>query len=145
MNKRYFLLLALTAFYFTKTSTLWCANQSDFIFTREIPIGIKSMPGNESTTVRQTIRNATSRFLDFRWINYDGNLNLVTPKTDWGHASIAPNNILQGLTSVGHPIAVIDSINGKLLGCYIFNNAGEYHLVIQESFFGFEIVLDNIR
>ena len=73
MNKKYLLLVALSAFYFNETTTLWGADDSVFLFTKEIPVGIKSKPGTEATKVRQKIRNATSRFLDLRWINYDGN------------------------------------------------------------------------
>ncbi len=71
MNKKYLLLVALSAFYFNETTTLWGADDSVFLFTKEIPVGIKSKPGTEATKVRQKIRNATSRFLDLRWINYD--------------------------------------------------------------------------
>ena len=145
MNKRYLIQFAVVAFYFTKSATSWCASENNYTFTRSIPSGIKSKPGSESTQVRQQIRNGTNRFLDFRWINYDGNLELIRPKTDWGFSSIAPNNILRGGTFIGHPFVIVDSINGKLLGCYIFNNIGTFNLVIQETKDGFQLVQDELK
>jgi len=143
MNKKYLLLLAFNVLFFAKTESGWCANESDFVFTRSIPTGIKSKSANDSTKVRHKIRNATNRFLDFRWINYDGNLELVRPKADLGFESIGPNNFLQGETYIGHPLVIIDPTSGKLLGCCIFNKTGDYSLAIQETLFGFELVQEN--
>ena len=145
MNKKYLLLVALSAFYFNETTTLWGADDSVFLFTKEIPVGIKSKPGTEATKVRQKIRNATSRFLDLRWINYDGNLELVRPNSNFGFVSIAPNNINAGITFIGNPFAIIDSINGKLLGCYIFNKTGDFKLAIQETKDGVELITDGVK
>ena len=145
MNKKSILLVVLVAFYFNEKASLWGAEGSGYLFTKEIPVGIKSKPGVEATKVRQKIRNATSRFLDLRWINYEGNLELVRPNSNFGFVSIAPNNINAGITFIGHPFAIIDSINGKLLGCYIFNKTGDFKLAIQETKDGVELITDGVK
>jgi len=138
-------LVALSALYLNETTTLWGAEDSGFLFTKEIPVGIKSKPGVEATKVSIRIRNATSRFLDLRWINYEGNLELVRPNANSGFVSTAPNNINSGITFIGHPFAIIDSINGKLLGCYIFNKTGDFKLAIQETKDGVELIPDGLK
>jgi hypothetical protein len=145
MNKKSILLVVLVAFYFNEKASLWGAEGSGYLFTKEIPVGIKSKPGVEATKVSIRIRNGTSRFLDLRWINYDGNLVLVSPNTNSGFVSIAPNNINAGITYIGHPFAIIDSLNGKLLGCYIFNKTGDFKLVIQESKDGVKLVPEGLK
>ena len=137
--------MAILVYYLTKAITPLCAEEKDFDFTKSIPDGIKSRPGSDSTKVMQKIRNGTARYLDIRWINYEGNIELIRPKTDWGFVSIAPNNIHEGITYVGHPFIVMDSINGKLLGCYVFKNTGEYKLVIQETKDGFQLTSENTK
>ena len=145
MNKKYLMLIGLTAFCFTQSVAPLCASENDFDFTKNIPDGIKSKSGSDATKVIQKIRNGTSRYLDFRWINYEGNIELVRAKTDWGFVSLAPNNFQEGITFVGHPFIIMDSINGKLLGCYVFNKVGQYNLVLKETKDGFQIVPENIK
>lgn len=105
----------------------------EFVFTREIPPGIKSTHLEGPNRVEVQILNGTGRYLDFRWIDWNGNLELLRSKADWGHVSIAPGNRWGQVTYVGHPFAVVDPLRPELLGCLVFRKTGDYRLRLQES------------
>lgn len=114
----------------------------EFVLTRRIPPGIKSTHVEGANRVEVQILNGTGRYLDFRWIDWNGNLELLRPKVDWGHASIAPGNRWGQFTYVGHPFAIVDPLEGKLLGCLVFRKTGNYRLRLMESSDGLELVRD---
>jgi hypothetical protein len=106
-------------------------NNSDYKFEEVIPPGIKSQPGNAQ--VYCEIRNNTSRFLDFRWIDFEGNLELVRERQTWGHKSTGPGNNFAGGTFVGHPFVISDPLNGKTFGYIVFLRSGKQKLTINED------------
>jgi hypothetical protein len=111
-----------------------CLGEEAYVFTRDIPSGLKSEEGKDSTKLKISILNKTKRFLDFRWLNYQGNLELVRPRDpDHGHASIAPNNTFVQETFIGHPWVISDMLSGKLFGCLNFRKTGDFQIVAEEG------------
>ena len=111
----------------------------DFLLTQEIPKGIKSRHEHGPNQVEVEILNGTGRYLDFRWIDWDGNLELLRRQADWGHVSIAPGNRWGQRTYVGHPFAIVDPLKGQVLGCLVFQKPGNYRLKLQEYAGGLEL------
>jgi hypothetical protein len=114
------------------------AIQDDFVFSADIPVSAKSENSNGKATIE--VLNSTGRYLDFRWINFDGNLELVRPNSTWGFCSIAPGNKWKQNTFTGHPFLIIDSLNAKIIGCLVINKKGDYKLNIQDSPTGFRLI-----
>jgi len=107
--------------------------EAPFVFRETIPAGTRSSGGSAESRVVVRILNGTDRFLDFRWIDFEGNLDLVRRDTSWGHISIGPGNVWAQQTYVGHPFAIVDPLRGKVLGSFVFQKKGEYRLEIRES------------
>lgn len=108
-------------------------SDESFAFTETIPAGTRSCPGGPETRVEVEIRNGTERFLDFRWIDFEGNLDLVRRETNWGHASIGPGGLWRQTTYVGHPFVIVDPLRGETLGSFVFRKPGTLALEIWES------------
>ena len=115
-------------------------SSEEFVLTQAIPPGIKSMHREGPNRVEVQILNGTERYLDFRWIDWDGNLELLRAKADWGQVSVAPGNRWGQITYVGHPFAIVDPLKGELVGCLVFRKTGNYRLQLRESSDGLELV-----
>lgn len=102
-------------------------------FFTKVPDGIKSKVKVDGLGVQFIIKNLTNRFLDFRWVDGDGNLELVRPKAEWGYKSIGFGNSFGGMTSNGSAYIICDALNGGVLGCIVLEKAGNYSLTITEE------------
>jgi hypothetical protein len=114
------------------------AFQGGVVFKNDIPEGAKSE--NSTAKSKLQIVNSTKKYLDFRWINFDGDLELIRPKSDWGHSSIGPGNKWGQNTYTNHIFVIIDTLNSKVLGCFFLKKQGVYNLKFQESGTGFELI-----
>ena len=102
-------------------------------FFTKVPVGIKSKVKGNGLDVQLVVKNLTNRFLDFRWVDRDGNLVLLQPKAEWGHKSIGFGNSFGGKTSNGSAHIICDALNGEVLGCIVLEKAGNYSLTITEE------------
>jgi hypothetical protein len=102
-------------------------------FHTKVPVGIKSKVKGNGLDVQLFVKNLTNRFLDFRWVDRDGNLVLLQPKAEWGHKSIGFGNSFGGKTSNGSAHIICDALNGEVLGCIVLEKAGNYSLTITEE------------
>jgi hypothetical protein len=102
----------------------------DYKFEEVIPQGLKSVRSNAS--VNFEIKNNTSRFLDFRWIDFNGNLDLVRDGQNWGHKSIGPGNNYSQNSNTGHPFVISDPLNGKVFGYIVFLRPGSQRVSVSE-------------
>lgn len=106
-------------------------NNVDYKFEEVIPQGLKSARSNAS--VNFEIKNNTSRFLDFRWVDFEGNLELVREKKDWGHKSIGPGNTIGAGSNTGHAFVISDPLNGKTFGYLVFLRPGSQRISVSET------------
>jgi hypothetical protein len=106
-------------------------NSGDYKFEEIIPRGLKSQPS--TAQVNCVIKNNTQGFLDFRWIDFEGNLELVRERQTWGHKSIASGNNFSCGTFVGHPIVISDPLNAKTFGYIMFLRSGTQKLTVSEE------------
>jgi hypothetical protein len=125
------LLLKLLFVAFVMHSAYSQINNVDYKFEEVIPLGLKSARSNSSLNFE--IKNNTSRFLDFRWVDFDGNLDLVREGQNWGHHSIGPGNAISANSSTGHFFIISDPLNGKAFGYIVFLRPGNHRLSVSEN------------
>ena len=106
-------------------------NNVDYKFEEVIPPTLKS--ARSSASVNFEIKNNTSRFLDFRWVDFDGNLDLVREGQTWGHKSIGQGNSYSQNSNTGHPFVVSDPLNGKVFGYIVFLRPGSQRISVSEN------------
>ena len=106
-------------------------NNVDYKFEEVIPQGLKS--ARSSSSVNFEIKNNTSRFLDFRWVDFNGNLDLVREAQTWGHNSIGPGNNYSQNSNIGHPFVISDPLNGKVFGYIVFLRPGSQRITVSEN------------
>jgi hypothetical protein len=130
MKKPILSLLVTIGFVSSAVSQSQLSN-GDYKFEEIIPVGLKSASTYAHSDFQ--IKNNTSRYLDFRWVDFQGNLDLVREKKDWGHVSIAPGNVFTQMSYVGHPWVITDPLNGKTFGYFVFLRPGTYKLAVSEN------------
>ena len=106
---------------------------SYFSFNTSIPVGIKSLRTLSSNSVNLTFINQTERYIDFRWVDFNGNLELVRANTNWGESSTGPGNSLLTDTYVGHVFIISDPLNGQPLGFVRFLKQGAQTISLFEN------------